>query len=166
MRVVKLKTYSRKTSGIVNSIEIMLILSAVMAIAFIAMLGLGRNVMNQAASTKAMVAIHEPQGWYYGSDSNIRNNPIITVSLSITNMGDKDVRIDNLYILITSGCKYDAGGIYVTVHPGETVIESFKTSRTNSCNMNIPTHADLFVRYTTKDGRTNVIQQPIVLTHA
>ena len=161
-----MKTYSNRAKGIVTSIEIMLILSAVIAIAFIANLGLGKIVMNQAMSTKAMVTIQEPQGWYYGVDNEINHNPTITVSLSITNMGNKDITIDNVYIMITPGCTYNAGGVGITVHAGETIIQSIRTTKHCNSNSNIPVHADLFLQYSTRDGRTNVIQHPIILTHA
>lgn len=168
-----MRSFSKKAKGVIVSTEIILILSAVIILAFVAMLGLGRIVMNQAVSTKATITVNEAQGWYYGINDQFRNNPFITVTFYVTNLGDKPVTISSVEVIVgkyySTVLKYRATGINKQVNPGETISISLKLTRSPNSNWySTPIMKNTIMRitYTDADGRSNTIEVPIVITHA
>ena len=170
-----MKSFSKKVKvrGVIVSTEIILILSAVIILSFVAMLGLGRIVMNQAVSTKATITVNEAQGWYYGVDDKFSNNKFITVTFYVTNLGDKAVKISSVEVIAgKSGrtlLRYVATDIDKQVNPGETISISLKLTRnpsSGSYTNSIMKQTIMKVTYTDADGRTNTIEVPIVITHA
>lgn len=160
----------RRARGVVVSTEVILILAAVIILALVAMLGLGRMVMSQATATKTTVAVNEAQGWYYGSGDQIRDNSFITVSFYVTNLGDKRVTVTSVEVVAgyfgTAECTYSAGTSN-GVNPGETVSIALKLDRISACssaNVNILKQTVIRVSYIDSDGRTGAVEAPIVIT--
>jgi archaellum component FlaG (FlaF/FlaG flagellin family) len=164
-----MKSYSRKVKGVIVSTEIILILSAVIILAFVAMMGLGRTVMNEAISTKATVSISEPQAWYYGSDSNVAHNSFIMVTFYVTNLGDKPVTITSISVVVaryySTTITYDAE-VGKDVNPGETLPISVKATRSRYAYVGMLKQGILIVTYKDANNRYNSVQVPIVITHA
>jgi hypothetical protein len=125
----------RKIKGVIVSTEVILILSAVIVLAFIVSLGLGRMVMNQATSTKATATINEAHVWVYKKGSGC---PFISVNVYVTNLGGKPIKINKIYILAGSS----TNPTYITiqdninkdVNPGETIsISAYRYYSTYGC---------------------------------
>jgi len=163
------KNFSKRLKGVVISTEIMLILSAVVILAFVAMLGLGKIVLNQAISTKTTITVNEAQAWYYGANDLISSNPFITATFFVTNLGSSPITVTTVNILAgTSGGTpyFYTGSANQVVNPGETISISLKLTPTSSVNVAIPGQTTMTVYYTDANGRTGSVDAPIVITHA
>jgi len=153
----------------VVSTEVILILAAVIILALVAMLGLGRLVMSQATATKATVAVNEAQGWFYGPNAQIQHNRFITVSFYVTNLGDKRVTVTTVEVLAgysgNNACTYSATANRA-VNPGETVSIALKLDRQgcDTAAVDILRQTVIRVSYSDADGRPNAVEAPIVIT--
>ena len=170
-----MKNYLKKNSkikGIIISTEIILILAAVIVLAFVAMMGLGHIVMNQALSKKATIAINEPQAWYYDASPEIEYNNLMTVTFYVTNIGDEPITISSVTVYVEASggtrCYYSAIDMYKVVNPAETISISVPVNRAScsSSSLSIPQEGIIQVTYQTSSGYTNSIQAPIVISHA
>ncbi len=160
---------NRGVKGVIVSTELILIIATILVLTFIVALGLGRSVVNQAVSTKATIVVNEATGWYYGPNAQLRNNPFITVSFYVTNLGDDDVTITNARVYASragsTACYYNAG-INKVVKPGETIALTQKLNRItcSTSTVNILDSGILELTYRDVDNRVSTVQVPITLT--
>lgn len=155
--------------GVVVSSEVILLLGVVIIMALVALMAVGRMALTQATATKATLAVNEAQGWYYEQSGRIDRNSFITVTFYVTNLGDRQVTIGSVEVIAaytgTTRCVY-SGYSGARVNPGETVSIAMKLDRGTSCQATMLGQTVIRVSYSDADGRTNVIEAPIVLSRA
>lgn len=152
----------RRTKGIINSTELMLIVSAVVIIAFILSTSWGRMVMSQATSKKGIAMVNEAHVWEY---LNSRGSCMyISTTFQVTNMGGDKIKIIDARLQNFDGSNFTIGSINRVLNPGET---SLFSANSNSCTgfNPPPTYKSyLYVKIQVEgETRTITIGTPVII---
>jgi len=125
---LNLKSARRKAKGIVVSTEMILLITAVIALAVLAFYGLSKTVIQQAQSGKQTVIITRAeatvmqQGCYSGKDA------IVSASLYVKNTGNEPARITAIGVRVRTPDGYSFNESFqeidVSLQPGEARVIS------------------------------------------
>jgi archaellum component FlaG (FlaF/FlaG flagellin family) len=155
----------RSKRGMVVALEIMLIIAAIIALAFVALNNIGHTLVSQAYSTKSMISIEQAQVYYYDASKLTSKNTILSASMYVTNIGDSPVTVKRVTVIIDKSCTYSAS-TNIKVYPGETVPLTVPSLQKHcSTTTKLPDAAPLIVSYQTDDSRTNDVNAPARLIY-
>ncbi len=107
----------RRLKGVVISTETILLLASIVILAIFTLYGISSVIANQASSNKATLSINEASVRVFKS-GNVCN--FISVTVYVTNLGDKEIVIRDLRVVLNNGNVYNLGSINSVVNPGET----------------------------------------------
>ncbi len=119
-----------RTRGIVNSVELLLILTVVVAISLMTIFYLSRSVTAQASSPKPLVSISSGKVYLIKQGTTCKQ---LVVTLYITNEGSVPITVSKFGVIDAAAKEYtSSNSIKYTVNPGETRILSDEITL-NSC---------------------------------
>ena len=120
-----MKSARRKAKGIALSTEMLLLITALIALALISFYGLSKTVIQQAQSTKQTVIITRAEATIMEQGCSGRN-AILAVSLYVQNTGNDQVVISGILVRVkdSNSLKENSTIEYVTLKPGETKVLS------------------------------------------
>jgi len=151
--------------GAIVSMEMILVIGVIVALAVLALMGVGKDIMAQATSTKANLVVSNPQGWYYATPAS-GSQAYVFVQFSATNMGDRPVTITKVTLLLDgTNVKYTAD-VGKLVKPGETVVITVKLEKVGVGTPVFGKTETLVVEYVDESGRLGQVILPIVLSEA
>jgi len=120
-----LKSARRKAKGIALSTEMLLLITALIALAVISFYGLSKTVIQQAQSTKHTVIITRAEATIMEQGCP-GSKAILAVSLYVQNTGNEKVTIHHILVRVKDGnsLKENYTIVHVTLEPGETKVLS------------------------------------------
>lgn len=131
----------RKVHGIALSVEMILLITAIIVMAIVAYFGMSRIVLSQATSQKSTLVAVRAEGYMLSSNA-------VAVSLWVQNTGSEPVDISLMGISFGSGMSIEmrttTPASRLTIRPGETKVVSFAISTFSSVSTN--TNVYVFVR--------------------
>lgn len=138
----------RRVRGIALTVEMVLLITAILVMSVVAYFGMSRMVLSQATSQKSTLVAVRAEAYMLSQNA-------LAVSLWVQNTGADNVTITTLGVSVSSGSNIDMktitppGGGRITVRPGETKVISFAVSLSN-VQLSPSTVVYVFVR--TTDG--------------
>lgn len=152
----------RRTRGIINSVELMIIVSAVVVIAFILSSSWGRMVMNQATSNKGTAMVNEAHVWEY-EDTRGRCT-YVSATFQVTNMGGKRIEVREVSLQNGNGGEFDIGNVGRYLNPGETALFSVNSSGCSGFNPPPEYKSYLYVKFRIDgENRDITIGTPVII---
>jgi len=149
-----------KKKGVILSSELMLILAAVVVLALIALLSLGRMVMNQSSSQKATVTLTDAHVRVYYQGSKCIDT---SVTVYLTNLAGQQIQVSRIWLTQPNGNDFtNFPSLNAIVNPGETY--PISTDAYGSCPTLTASSGSVFlyVQYTiVGSSRTVTVGEPV-----
>ena len=145
-----------KSRGIVNSVELLLIVAIVVAIALATIFYLSKNVSAEASSPKPLVSVASGKMYLFMQNGQCTH---IVVTLQVTNQGYVPVTVNKIGIIDNNGADFSAASSYA-LNPGETRILSVNIPLSRCPKLNIGGENFAYIQYVA-DKRTFRVGRPV-----
>lgn len=139
---------SSKRRGIALTIEMVLLITAIIVLSIVAYFGISKAVFSQATSQKSTLAVVRAEAYGIGTTATATTGPVINtiaVSIWVQNVGADPVTIT--MVGVSTGSDTRVISYSTNIRPGETRVISFVT---NIASISPNTSIYVFVR--TQDG--------------